>query len=138
LIKDVEPSKIITVGDTVSGNLKKKEIYPDILIIDNKVMRRPITPIKVCVDQTLHLRNPPGTITDEAWSIMKEALRHEKRIKILVEGEEDLLTLVAVLCAPENSIVIYGQPHEGIVVIKATKEAKEMASKLIDEMKWQD
>jgi len=138
LIKDTEPNKIITVGDTVSANLTKKGIHPHVFIIDNKIMRKPITPIKVDADQTFHIKNPPGTITDEAWQAMKEALKHKGRVKIVVEGEDDLLTLVAVACAPENSIVVYGQPDEGIVVIKVTEEMKELVSKLIDEMEYQD
>jgi len=138
LIKDTKPTKIITVGDSVSESLEKRAIHPNVLIVDNKVMRKPITPIKVDVDQIFHLRNPPGTITDEAWHVIKEALNLEKRVKIVVEGEEDLLTLVAVLHAPENSIVVYGQPHEGVVVINVTKEKREMASRLVDEMEQRD
>jgi len=137
LIKDMAPSKIITVGDRVSENLVKKGISPHVLIVDNKIMRRPVAPIKVDADQTLHLRNPSGTITDEAWHIMREALKHEKKVKIVVEGEEDLLTLVAVLCAPENSVVIYGQPREGVVVIRVNEETKKTISELLDEMEHQ-
>ena len=137
LIDEMEPVRIIAVGDRVSSNLAKKRIAPHVLIVDNKIMRRSISPIEVDADQTLHVRNPAGTITDEAWQVIKEALKQEKRIKIVVDGEEDLLTLVAVLCAPENSVVVYGQPREGAVMIKVTKETKEMASELVDKMEWQ-
>jgi uncharacterized protein (UPF0218 family) len=51
-----------------------------------------------------------------------------------VEGEEDLLTIVAVLYAPDGSFVVYGQPNEGIVVVKATPEKKDEANKLLNEM----
>jgi len=136
LIEDMRPGKIVTVGDGASESLTKEGIYPQVLILDNKIMRKPIAPIKVDTDQTLYLKNPPGTITDEAWQVIREALKQEKKVRIVVEGEEDLLTLVAVACAPENSVVIYGQPHEGIVVVKVTEETKEMVSKLIDEMEY--
>lgn len=137
LIECMEPSKIITVGDSVSENMIERGVSPDILIVDNKIMRKPIAPIKVDVDQTLHLRNPPGTITDEAWHVMKEALK-QKRAKIMVEGEEDLLTLVATLCAPENSMIIYGQPNEGVVVVEVNEEMKEKVSKILNEMERQN
>jgi len=52
----------------------------------------------------------------------------------LVEGEEDLLTIVAVLCAPENSLVVYGQPHEGIVVVKVTEKTRETMRHIVDAM----
>ena len=42
----------------------------------------------------------------------------------MVDGEEDLLALVAVLYAPQNSFVVYGQPHCGIVFVKVTSRRK--------------
>jgi len=39
-------------------------------------------------------------------------------------GEEDLATIPAVVYAPIGSIVIYGQPKEGVVLIKVTPETK--------------
>ena len=41
----------------------------------------------------------------------------------------------AVLEAPENSFVVYGQPHEGIVLIKVTMNARFKFEKLIERMK---
>lgn len=135
LIEKEKPLMVISVGDVVSDNMMKHGLSPQVLIVDNKVMREPITPIPVQVDQTLHAKNPPGTLTNEAWSVMQEALKREKRTKVLVEGEEDLLTLAAVLCAPENSFVVYGQPSEGIVVIKVTEQEKEMVRQIVEAMK---
>ena len=39
-------------------------------------------------------------------------------MKIVVEGEEDLATLPAILYAPPGSVVVYGQPDEGSVLVK--------------------
>lgn len=133
-VEKEKPSRIISVGDIVSDNMMRHGISPQVLIIDNKVMREPITPIPIEADQTLHVRNPPGTLTNEAWSVIQEALKQEQRTKVLVEGEEDLLTLVAVLCAPENSFVIYGQPYEGIVVVNVTEQKKEMVRQIVEAM----
>jgi len=134
LVKRKKPSKIISVGDIVSESIVKRGISPQVMIVDNRVMREPIAPIFLEADQTLYLKNPPGTLTDQAWSIMQEALRHVQRTKVVVDGEEDLLTLVAVLCAPENSLVVYGQPHEGIVVVKVTEQTKEMIRRIVEAM----
>jgi len=134
LIKREKPSKIISVGDAVSDSMTRHGISLQVLIVDNKVMREPVQPIAVDTDQTLHLKNPPGTLTEEAWVVIGEALRGKRRTKVLVDGEEDLLTLVAVLCAPENSLVVYGQPHEGIVVIKVTERARETMRRIVDAM----
>ena len=134
LVETTDPAKIVTVGDRVSENILKTGIVPNVLIVDNRVMRRPIAPVAGDMDETLLLRNPAGTIADDAWHIIGAALRSDKRVRILVEGEEDLLALVAALLAPDNSIVLYGQPHEGVVVIKVTQEAKRTLSDLVDEM----
>jgi len=134
LIEKEKPSKIISVGDAVSDSMMRHGVSPQVLIVDNKVMREPIRPIAVDADQTLHVKNPAGTLTEEAWAVIKEALRGKRRTRVLVDGEEDLLTLVAVLCAPENSLVIYGQPHEGIVVVKVTEKTRETARRIVDSM----
>ena len=134
IIENDKPSMLISVGDVVSGNMIKHDIQPRVLIVDNKVMRKRIAPIQLRVNQTLHLKNPAGTLAEEAWAVMREALRKKRQTRVLVDGEEDLLTLVAVLCAPENSLVIYGQPKEGIIVVKVTKEKKEHIRQIVDAM----
>jgi len=134
LIEKENPLMVISVGDIVSSNMIKHGIFPQVLIVDNKAMRKPITPISVQSYQTLHAKNPPGTITDEAWFVTQEAIKQEKLMRVLIDGEEDTLTMVAVLCAPENSFVVYGQPHDGIVVVKVTEREKEMVRQIVEAM----
>ena len=74
-------------------------------------------------------------ITDEAWLAIEKAMEHSLRTKIVVEGEEDLLTLVAILTVPEDSLVLYGQPRKGVVVVKATAEMKQKVQEIVEEMK---
>jgi uncharacterized protein (UPF0218 family) len=57
------------------------------------------------------------------------------RQRRLVEGEEDLLTLIAIMEAPNNSIIVYGQPYEGIVAVKVTQEKKTEISEILKAMK---
>jgi len=66
---------------------------------------------------------------------IKEALQTNIHTHIIVEGEEDLLTLIAVLYAPEKSIIVYGQPRCGIVLVEANFDKKEQVKKLLKEMK---
>ena len=134
LIKQEKPMKIVSVGDIVSRNMVEHGISPDVLVVDNKVMRKPIQPIKVDTDQTLYADNPPGTITDEAWTAIRRALKQKGRTKVVIEGEEDLLSVTAVLSASENSLVVYGQPHEGIVLVKVTEETREKMQHIVDSM----
>lgn len=129
-----KPSIIISVGDTVSKNLVKNHLYPQILIIDNKCMRKSILPTALPAARTIHVENPQGTITDEAIGAIQEAAKSNQRVKIVVHGEEDLLTLIAIEYSPENSLVVYGQPYEGIVVVKTTQDKKEKIAEILKTM----
>ncbi len=133
-VMKAQPPMIISVGDIVSENLAKHNIISKLSIVDNKVMRKEIDPIILRTDKTIYARNPPGTIAKEALIAIQEALKTDHLVKIVVDGEEDLLTLAAILYSPENSLVVYGQPLEGIVVVQVTKEKKTEIEKILNEM----
>lgn len=134
LVEIVKPSSVISVGDIVSSHIIEEGISLDVLVVDNKTMRKPIQPIVVDVDQTLYAKNPPGAITDEAWAVIRQAIRQNGRTKVIIDGEEDLLTIVTVLSAPAGAFVVYGQPQVGVVVVKVTEEAKKTMQRIIDSM----
>ena len=134
LVEITKPSLVVSVGDIVSAHIVKEGISLDVLVVDNKTMRKPIKPIVVDVDQTLYARNPPGAITDEAWAAIRQAIKQTGRTKVIVDGEEDLLTVVTVLSAPADAFVVYGQPQVGIVVVKVTEEAQERMRRIVDSM----
>ncbi len=125
MVRNEKPSIIISVGDTVSRNLIRNQLFPKLTIVDNKCMRKSIRPVSVAADRTVQVRNPQGTITEEAVRTIKEAIDGKQRVRILVDGEEDLLALVAIAYGPDNSFVVYGQPYQGIVVVKVTSEKRE-------------
>src|SRR3989304_6590750 len=130
-----KPPKIVSVGDMISRNLHEHQINPQLSITDNKCMRKKIEPTVLAAEKVVHVENPPGTITEEATKAIREALESEKHVQVIVDGEEDLLTLIAVLYAPERSLVVYGQPNEGIVIVKVTPEKKADAAKILKAMK---
>jgi uncharacterized protein (UPF0218 family) len=134
MVQEENPPCLVSVGDTVSKNLERNRILPRLSIIDNKSMRRTTRPFPSTAEKTLHVRNPKGTITDEAIAAVRDSLSGSSRVRIVVEGEEDLLTLVAIQYAPDNSYVIYGQPYEGIVVTKATQPKKAEVAGILESM----
>ena len=134
MVNKEQPTSIIAVGDTVSKNLAKNQILAKLSIIDNKCMRKNVPPTPLATQKTFHVKNPQGTITEEAIATVQEALRSNQHTKIIVEGEEDLLTLIAIMNAPQDSFVLYGQPHEGIVIVKVTREKKTEISELLRAM----
>jgi uncharacterized protein (UPF0218 family) len=134
MVAEDDPPNIIAVGDTVSKNLARNGFAPKLLIIDNKSKRKSTRPPKLPADRTVYVTNPQGTITEEAETAVEDALKNHESFKIVVDGEEDLLSLVAVAHAPENSYVIYGQPDEGIVVIKVTADKKAEIAHILESM----
>jgi uncharacterized protein (UPF0218 family) len=133
-IKKQNPPKIISVGDIVTKNLQDYNMQPDLAITDNQCMRKKVQHT-INMSDTVKVKNPQGTITTEAIEAIKKALKKSKNSWINVDGEEDLLTLIVVLYAPENSVVVYGQPYEGIVLVKVSPEKKTEASEFLKAMK---
>jgi uncharacterized protein (UPF0218 family) len=133
-VKREKPPRIISVGDTVSRNLAHSQISAQLMIVDNLTMRKSIQPISAEAERSIHVKNPQGTITDEAIGAIRESLKHNEHAKIVVDGEEDLLALVAILHAPENSLVVYGQPRKGIVVVRVTPEKKSEIAEILKGM----
>jgi uncharacterized protein (UPF0218 family) len=137
LLKTRFPPVLISVGDAVSESMVKNDIFPDLLVVDNKVMRKSVTPFSIDLYNSVHVRNLPGTLADEAVNTIQEVLKKGKcAIKIVVDGEEDLLTLPAILYAPTGSLVVYGQPQKGIVIVWVTEQEKEKVRKIIDAMEY--
>jgi uncharacterized protein (UPF0218 family) len=130
IVSKEKPPMIITVGDTVSRNLHKYKIVPQLSITDNNSMRRKLQPESFPKKTIVNVKNPQGTITQEAINAIQEALQSKKQVNIVVDGEEDLLTLIVVLNAPLNALVIYGQPNKGIVVVKVTPQKKAGAEEI--------
>jgi hypothetical protein len=130
-----EHNILISVGDVTTKNLLKSGLIPDIGIIDHKIQRKESKHNIDYDSVTLYAKNPPGTITQELWSTIKEAIKLvEKKVQVLiiVEGEEDLSVLPCILSSPPDSIILYGQPNEGLVVVKAD-EVRNMTKDIIEE-----
>jgi uncharacterized protein (UPF0218 family) len=135
LIKKEKPPSIISVGDVVSINLHKQGIEPQLTIIDNVSLRDKVMPQEEVMEKTVYVDNPQGTIAPGAILAVKKALEGKRHTHIVVKGEEDLLTLIAVMFAPENAFVVYGQPYSGVVVVKVTSERKARAQEFLNAMK---
>ncbi len=137
-VKDslLEYEYIISVGDVTTSNLIESRIFPNLGIIDNKIQRGDSTKEIKYDAISLNAENPAGTITDNLWETIANAISSIKNSKnnylIVVKGEEDLAVLPCILMAPKNTVIMYGQPNEGLVVLNA-ELVKEKAEKLINE-----
>ncbi len=121
--------KVVAIGDMTAFYLLKASIVPDLLVVDNKTKRMPVTDQVIeMLDhesyKTVRVKNPAATITKDLIDLIRESLHGTRHVKIIVEGEEDLATLPAILYAPLGSVVVYGQPNEGSVLVDVTAERK--------------
>jgi len=124
-IKKRNPRKIITVGDITTRYFVLHNMKPDVVIIDNRFERVPFRErIDLAQYKIVRIVNPAGSITPEAATAVFRAINAEEKVAVIVEGEEDLLALPALLAAGENDVIAYGQPKQGCVVIYVNEEKK--------------
>lgn len=129
LIKD---KKIYTVGDVVTYSMFKRGLIPDIAIVDRLTKREPCSISPDFGDlKIIKAENPPGTITDDLLDAIEQAFENVPAV-IDVNGEEDLAVIPVILMAPVGSIILYGQPDEGVVLRDVTEESKIKGRKLLD------
>jgi len=128
-------SLLISVGDIVTTSLMQDGIIPHISIIDFRTRRHALDKSLIekffsHVQVTLH--NPPGTINDDFAQLFLGILHNKPTNEVIrIEGEEDLLTMPAILLSPLGTYIIYGQFEVGMVVVEVTEEIKDMIKRFI-------
>ncbi len=133
VIAKEHPTKVILVGDSISRNATQSGIRADLMIIDNLEKRARAKTYEFKAQRRIRTKNPAGTIEVEACETVKRAILGGGDL-IEVEGEEDLLTIVTVRSAPLGALVVYGQPGEGIVLVRVSEAKKAEAQAILDQM----
>ena len=134
IISKTHPRKVIAVGDVVSREtLEAGARVVDLRILDHISMRKPTDPFNLKAGKTYHVKNPAGVITLESWEAIKRAMKDEEAV-IFVEGEEDLLALPSIVESPNGSLVLYGQPSQGLVVVETNAKVKNEAGLILGRM----
>ena len=129
-------SYLITVGDRTTEKMIEFDLIPSLQIIDNLEKREKRTSPMITDDTTeLFIVNPATEITPQSIDLIKKSFTLKSPVRINVEGEEDLLVLPVCIYAPDNAIVMYGQPNEGLVIVKITPEIRNKTQSLLDSMK---
>jgi|Deesub1362A_J573_1020465.scaffolds.fasta_scaffold00136_20 hypothetical protein len=146
LIKSIEELKsnnfMASVGDIVCYYLCLSGHSPEIMVVDGKTMRRQVDVQITDIIQSMDYRkikasNPPGSITKDLVLALEEAVNN-RRSMVFVNGEEDLSVLPLIMLLPEGSIVLYGQPSEGIVVITVDQSKKTEVCEILRKMEGKD
>lgn len=135
LLPLIQGKRVISVGDVVSKNLIDNDFLPELIIVDGRNLREDVSD---CIDcqETVTVENPQSQITGELWVAIERLFKDKtKRFKkILVEGEEDLAVMPAVIHGDEDTVVLYGQPDRGVVIIEVTEDKKKEMSNYLNEM----
>jgi GTP-dependent dephospho-CoA kinase len=132
---------IVTVGDRTTERMKDLKVYSNLEIVDNAEKRqsRPQIVFTGSKERQLSAKNPAGSLTDEALEVVRKSLElvktePKKAVRIDIDGEEDLIALAILAYFPEHTILLYGQPDQGLVIVGAMGDAKDLAKKTLHEM----
>ncbi len=123
IMSSQRPKRVVSVGDNVSRLLNRHKVRTNLRVIDNREMREPAEPYSHAAKNIFKVANPAGVIEDAVWPTVTDALKKSDSL-LIVDGEEDLLTLVAVALSPLGSLIVYGQPGRGVVALTVDKVAK--------------
>ncbi len=73
-------------------------------------------------------------LLQKVFEIISEAFEKKDSTKIFVDGEEDLITLAVITTAPNGTLVVYGQPGEGMVFVEVDDDIKDKVNNFLEEM----
>lgn len=133
LLEEVE-GPLVTVGDVVTYHLERASRTPDVSVIDERTERGPVAPEYAVGGADVTVSNPAATLTADLLRAIREAVHAEPPTRIMVDGEEDLATVPAIIATPEGTSVVYGQPGEGMVLVEVTPEIKARMRSLLKRM----
>ncbi len=132
-IEKESPEIVIAVGDVTADTVLEEGYTPQVMIVDGITKRGSYEKEFKAANEYL-IYNPAAAIYPEAWSTIDTAIHQKTTSLVTVDGEEDLLGFPAVLLAPENSVILYGQPDVGIIWVPVTPENKMLARELLEQM----
>ena len=133
---------VIAVGDVVAYHLRAAGHSPAVAVIDGRTEREAVDDeVRDALsdpERRRDVENEPGTLGEPLLAALADAVAgvdaDADPITIVVDGEEDLATLPAVLVAPTGSTVVYGQPGEGMVRVAVTSDTKAEMRSLLERM----
>ena len=130
---------VITVGDVVSYHAVEAGHQPALSIVDGRTKRSAVDPeiaetLAEERERSLSACNPPGTLTTSLVSGITEGLATDEPVQLVVDGEEDLAALPAVVRAPDGASVLYGQPDAGVVHVRVNEDTRAKAWELLDKL----
>ncbi|WP_306054008.1 GTP-dependent dephospho-CoA kinase family protein [Natronococcus wangiae] len=134
LLEAVE-GPLIAVGDVVTYHFLQAGRLPDVALVDERTERQTVDEeIRETVAKRVNVEatNPPAELTADVVRTLRDALERDEPTTILVDGEEDLVALPAIVVAPDGASVVYGQPGEGMVHVVVGDEVRAEVRALLE------
>jgi cytidyltransferase-like protein len=126
---------IVAVGDVTVKGLMDMGVLPDIAFIDGQTKRKALDASLLVQGDEFPLcnnvANPPGQLTPELLDVVRWSLEQDEPVLIEVDGEEDLAPMYVLATAPLGTIIVYGQPGQGVVMRILDLEAKHRSRNLL-------
>ena len=129
ILRASESSKIISVGDVTTYNLKKKGVPIHIEVVDLKT-RRGKEGEFASVSGAYHVNNEAGTLSHDLFLLIREIMPVGGRIEVI--GEEDLAVIPIIYYCDLNTVVVYGIPGKGMACITVNRSVKENIEQLVE------
>lgn len=129
-------SPLVTVGDIVTTHICTVSV-PQIAVIDGKTKRSSLASDKAVdrsrFERELRVENPAATLSTELLEALSDSFSGGSTV-IVVDGEEDLVTVPAIVASPTGASVIYGQPNEGMVLVSVDEAMQARMRELLSRM----
>lgn len=131
---------LVTVGDVVTYHILQADVTPAVALVDDRTERQAVEESiadrlrNASFDHEQRVPNPAATLTAELLSALRTAIDRDGTTRIVVDGEEDLAALPAVLAAPTGASVVYGQPGEGMVLVPVEEDTRTRMRELLSRM----
>ena len=126
---------IVAVGDVTVKGLMDMGVLPDIAFVDGQTKRQALDASLLVPGDSFPLRNsvvnPPGQLTPALLDVVRWSLKQDEAVLIEVDGEEDLAPMFVLATAPLGTIIVYGQPRQGVVMRILDLETKHRARNLL-------
>jgi len=118
-----------SVGDVVTEQLFCSQAPWKVAVVDGYTRRERYL-IEIPADvSVIPVNNPPGCISPMLIAAVQEAVSDggKNSTVINVNGEEDLALLPLLLFAQSGTVLLYGQPNEGIVTLVVDDTSRKLA-----------
>lgn len=135
-----DAGSIVCVGDHVSLTALRLGARPKLIVVDYRTERAAVEAavrdeLSRYGERVVRVRSPPASVSDELYQAVVEGLRAPGTFRVEVEGEEDLAGLPVFAEAPDGTVVLYGMPGAGVVVVRQDAAMRRRARRFLDAMR---